>query len=323
MKKYHNYVSTISKAVFGFLVLSFLGINMLPAQVALNGELYSDGVLRTVETNDVSVNKKYLEVTIPNDATLSQLVLEAKGGDGGNISGRGGSINWNETGSGALIRAKFQVGTNPDQLKPGSTLRFIVGHKGSSGYYAGGGGGASGIAYKELGQDTWEILLIAGGAGGNGYNMDAAQQPSNHPGQNASASTGNPGDGSYIQNGGGSKSYESSITSITGGSVYNANAAITGAAGGIDKSSGGQGFAGGGAGSGKIYHPKKFFIGQGYGGRGGGGGGYTGGKNGGTGGSGSPGTSYLMPSSKVTPTIKTNGSNTTAPTDGHIKYKLS
>ncbi len=114
-----------------------------------------------------------------------ELFLQLEGGDGGNA-------RWEDSfyplsafgigGPGARVEAVFSVGPGPDQLPPGSTLKFILGKKGTSGNEkivdgesepakfdvgsAGAGGGGTGV-YVQL-PDTAEWILLVGAGGGSG-----------------------------------------------------------------------------------------------------------------------------------------------------------
>ncbi|MEL7119283.1 MAG: hypothetical protein AAFO07_07580, partial [Bacteroidota bacterium] len=126
----------------------------------------------TITINSLTSNN----YSIPQGANT--LTIELKGGDGGDVDFTGSSCNDIHGGSGATIKASFQVGDGPDRLKPGGLLRIFAGRTGADdahaclgiGNYTGGGGGSSAVLYREPGSGNWELLAVAVAGGGGGAN---------------------------------------------------------------------------------------------------------------------------------------------------------
>lgn len=184
----------------------------LPAQ-----ELMDDG-----EVYQVNFSGSPEDFTIPADTDYDQIEFYLDGGDGGRHSNcqiKGGK--------GAQIRVVFNIsssGTNA--LRPGGTIRFIVGERGKNrtGETArggAGGGGGTAILYQKPGAtitdefpstsmsdaDTdWVILAVAGGGGGaygNQQNsLDNCVGSRSRKGQGARTGTNGGGTGSNYNPGG-------------------------------------------------------------------------------------------------------------------------
>lgn len=131
-------------------------------------ELNCDGEVHSVEYNGT-----FQDFIVPDDPTVLQIELSAKGGDGGFADLSNGCKS--NGGEGAFFSAVFNIGSEADQIPHGSTIRFVVGQAGEkgtaegvlgTGFTYGGGGGGTGILYKAPGEDDWTILGVAGGGGG-------------------------------------------------------------------------------------------------------------------------------------------------------------
>lgn len=162
------------------------------------GYLSQDGNLyRLVQTqhNNIAGNNNsssvlYYDFTVPEAGAKPYLNLTARGGDGGkrwikNLSGN--TVRTGLGGQGALAMGVFKIGTGASELKPGSTLRVIVGqcgHSGSNcwgcvGDSGAGGGGGTGILYLPAGANEnktsdWIVLMVAAGGGGGQANTSKA-----------------------------------------------------------------------------------------------------------------------------------------------------
>ena len=286
------------------LLLSFMNNSIAQTELICDGE-----------THLVEYNGSYQDFIIPDDPSISQIVLTAKGGDGGfadldnDCRSRGGE--------GASLSATFILGNELGQIPHGATVRFVVGQAGEkgtagdvlgTGFTYGGGGGGTGILYEvPNSNDGWIVLAVAGGGGGAyqgsivGFCVDSEDGQGGQAGQEGGRGNGDiaVGDGGIAGNGG-EASFE---ISAGGGGIFTPGEGITcieiigtvevgegqagypvGGAGGQSEGcvsftfrDGGFGFGGGGAGIGA----------------GGGGGGYSGGGGGGTTGRGGGGGSYL------------------------------
>lgn len=148
----------------------------------------------------------YEDYFIPNNAT-GYIALTAVGGGGGVKRFDNGIKDFKvAAGEGAYVKAWFEIGTGENQLKPGSTLRFIVGGRGadfhSAGSSGGGGGGGTGIVYRDILTHEWELLVVAGGGSGSGFSITVNRL---YGAGGTAYATGNEGDGK-----GGFSLYESS-----------------------------------------------------------------------------------------------------------------
>lgn len=113
------------------------------------------------------------DYTIPTVDTPALIKLQLKGGTGGGAeSGHGGHLI-RDGGRGAAATLFLPIGTGPDELAPGGTLRLIVGERGELashdiefGEADGGGAGGTGVLYYGPGGSDWEPLVVLGGGGG-------------------------------------------------------------------------------------------------------------------------------------------------------------
>jgi len=228
---------------------------------------------------------------------IKQLKLEIAGGRGESEVFLGFTCYRYFGGRGALISAGFYVGdytcpTNNFVLKPGGTLRFIVGVRGDKNLVAvitniqGAGGGGSAVLYKAPGTSNWVILMVAGGGGGAGgfHNNGCGGNNGKDAelGPNGSIGAGlNPGAGGTNGNGGAAGGLIAGDAGGGGGAFSNgANGTRPGIGGRSESTTGGAG--------GEFSESQKIsFGGFGFGGggasasAGGGGGGYSGGGGGG------------------------------------------
>ena len=245
----------------------------------------------------------HVDYTIPvNDPVITHITFTLDGGDGGSATIDEYTSNG---GQGAKVMARFEVGNGPGQIPVGSTLRYMVGIKGTStysesvlsiGFVGAGGGGGSGVWYAPPGSNNFTLLAVAGGGGGAYMGTSAGEQHysaglSGEVGTNggkgrgtgANGGTngqGGGGSGLVAGGGGGLNTPGGGITSCGGGGAGGVTGGLGGSSTGCTGSwgSGGSGVGGGGAG----YTA------------GGGGGGYSGGGAGSTGGGGGGG-SYVAP----------------------------
>ncbi|WP_422105432.1 BspA family leucine-rich repeat surface protein [Winogradskyella sp.] len=250
----------------------------------------------------------------------SQLTFKIKGGDGGRAEVCGCRAGG---GNGAITEATITIGSNTSvgQIPPGTTLRFIVGGKGTdeirSGCFAGStGSGGGGTAVLANIDSTWQIIAVAGGGGGayQGHFFDCVDR---QHGQGGRATT-------FGGNGGGSSA------GAAGSNGAGGNGAGSGVADWVDFSGGGGGAFSNGTGDnstspsshhmgGKLGYPaggaggteEDYAGGWGFGGGGssdegaGGGGGYSGGGGGTEFDNGGGGGSFANP-------LYTSGVNITA-----------
>ncbi len=277
----------------------------------------------------------YQDYVIPQ-TTNEYVILTAVGGDGGRLHFKNLLKDFTVSGGkGSFLRAYFKIGNESTSLKPGSTLRFIVGEKGESRQTAGstgaGGGGGTGIAYKEVGTQKWTLLMVAGGGGGAGHDLI---QGRNTGGASPAYAEGKEGDGkggeSYKTVGGGAGAYGddeyfvpgSGATSNTLKYKYGEHAKA-GWSGGPDTGEptggdcvstgpqGGWGFGAGGDGDTASAYP-------------GGGGGYSGGGAGDS--DGDPatgGTSYLNRSMQTPHFFSYERGTTSSPENGYASFEFT
>ena len=236
----------------------------------------------------------FTDYLIPS--TIKKVNLQIAGGRGKSMVSISSSCYRYFGGRGALISASFYVGdyscpTNKYVIKPGGTLRFIVGGRGTqnngiSFFIQGAGGGGSAVLYKAPGSVNWVILMVAGGGGGagafenngcggnDGRDAELGPDGSGGAGLNAGAggTNGNGGaaGGAAAGDGGGGGGAFSNGTDGARPGIGGKSGGVTGGQGGEATESsaisyGGFGFGGGGASA----------I------AGGGGGGYSGGGGGG------------------------------------------
>lgn len=311
--------------------------------------------------HNVSYNGSYQDFVIPNNPAITKITFSLTGGDGGyarvddsypDLNPFGCYCNIPVTvksngGAGAMATSTFQVGSGPNQIPHGSTIRFVIGRAGVNGSSNGavgvgldygGGGGGTGILYKGPSDASFTLLAVAGGGGGAYQGMVAWSSVDAEDGQGGRAGTsggdgngdlgqgpggtngngggGNPGIGAIGGGGGGAFSNGGGVDCISfQGSSINGE----GGAGGQDGGYGGNsegcinftwrngGFGFGGGGAGA--------------GAGGGGGGYSGGGVGGTTGRGGGGGSYIN-SIRESGSISAGGS-TGNPGNGFASYEVT
>ncbi|MEM1330064.1 MAG: hypothetical protein AAGG07_05850 [Planctomycetota bacterium] len=140
------------------------------------------------------IGQQVQDFVIP-DLDRGLLALTASGADGGDAFAGPNLGCFGAGGQGASVQAQFTIGNLPGMLKPGGTLRFIVGQRGggdptpSSGRAAAGGGGGTGVAYLAPGRTgvsttDWEVLIAAGAGGGGwaGFALGACTSPDRNDG---------------------------------------------------------------------------------------------------------------------------------------------
>jgi hypothetical protein len=249
------------------------------------------------------------DMTIPEFDPPPAIKVVCKGGDGGDATVD--PLCTADGGVGAVATATFPVGFGPDELRPGGTLRFVLGRAGTSGwspstqadFEIGGGGGGTAVFYLPPGVTTDDpctdgILLAVAGGGGGAYTeplsfpADCRHGPG-LPGSHTTSGTngtgcgggggggggfggvGGGGCGFGIYSGGGAGALGGGSGSTFGGGA----GCPMGGTGGVAYRGGGSGFGGGGGAD------------RG----GGGGGGYSGGGGGGEFGGGGGGGSFISP----------------------------
>ncbi|MEZ5038690.1 MAG: ricin-type beta-trefoil lectin domain protein [Saprospiraceae bacterium] len=278
---------------------------------------------------------QYHDYVIPQ-TDKQYILLTAVGGDGGRIHFKNLLTDFQVGGGrGGLLKAYFKIGNEPNNLKPGSTLRFIVGESGESRLTAGntgaGGGGGTGIAYKEAGTQKWTLLMVAGGGGGGAHDLIMGRNtgepsPAYIEGEEGDGKGGN----SYATVGGGAGAYGDDEYFVPGSGANSSTLkykygehAKAGWSGGPDSGEpiggdcvntgpqGGWGFGAGGDGDATSAYP-------------GGGGGYTGGDAGDAdGASATGGTSYLNTSMQTILAAPIERGTTTSPENGSAFLELA
>ncbi len=243
----------------------------------------------------------YKEYNIPN--YYKKITITVVGAEGGHVYYAIEQCRYHG-GRGARITATFFVGDECPAgnftLKPGGTLRFIIGRRGLTYIESkgGNGGGGTAVLYRAPGGTDWVLLLVAGGGGG-GASFDLFDCVSHNGGDAQLGESGGDGVGPYPGKGG----------SNGGGGSAGGFVAGDGGGGGGANSEGGDGersgiggktggTAGGDGGTYDTFHGGFGFGGGGAAAiAGGGGGGYSGGGGGGTGvnirGGGGGGGSYV------------------------------
>ena len=301
------------------------------------------------EMHTVGFDGTFSDFIIPDDPAITQIVLTAKGGDGGTARVERESCT-SPGGEGARFSATFSIGNEEGQLPPGTQLRFIPGGVGSNGltrsdilgtgFSYGGGGGGTGVLFMTPDSAVWQLLAVAGGGGGAYVGRIVGFCVNN----------GSPAEGQggrdYIEGGDGK------------GGLLDGNGGTFGNGGkGSEFGGGGGGFLRGGtgvtcitieippttfqAGGGQTGYPEGGMGGQpnecinvarvnagGYGfggggagwGAGGGGGGYSGGGAGGTTGGGGGGGSFVLGLAQEKTIVA--GGSTKDPQDGYIQYQF-
>ncbi|TNE47009.1 MAG: hypothetical protein EP344_19865, partial [Bacteroidetes bacterium] len=162
LKKY--YVSFI-------LLCCLMNAGLLTAQF--------DGFLLALSSSGTinADGSNYQDFIIPSSMNGKVLHMTLTGADGGRVRSSEAK-KWNDAGQGATVELEATIGNAANQIKPGATVRFIVGLKGvdrtvstSWSWKAGGGGGGTGVAFKNPG-GKWILLAVAGagtGAMGNAF----------------------------------------------------------------------------------------------------------------------------------------------------------
>lgn len=126
----------------------------------------------------------FFEFRLPaaNSINHKYLYLRAEGADGGkrDVKSSGFTVNG---GAGATVKARFEIGTQSDQIPPRSQFRIYVGKKGATrtgAQSAGcGGGAATTIFCKKPNDPKWYLLMVAGGGGG-AYSDCCTQKDKGH-----------------------------------------------------------------------------------------------------------------------------------------------
>lgn len=268
----------------------------------------------------ISVDQDYIDYKVPEVKASSFLYIEAKGADGGKYTcwakiDRGG-------GKGAVAKGVFKIGTGDNEIAPGTTIRLIVGKKGSNNDSCddggAGGGGGTGVLILPVGGTSWSNesspLIAAGGGGGAAKFGDGRAANTESMGRAGMKS------GGEASNGGINKEPGGCSLEAEGGASFRKNVSSNlysntakagkpeGGQGGDNKANGGFGFGGGGGSAGSG--------GGGGGGYSGGGAGYDQDKAGGGGGS------FVNPTfGLVYDTITADGA-TKSPGHGYIKMML-
>ncbi|MEZ4966238.1 MAG: MopE-related protein [Saprospiraceae bacterium] len=274
------------------------------------------------------------DYTIPSNTSYNSISFTLRGGDGGYAEAgtSDGDPCKSNGGAGATTEALFWIGNGTNELKPGGTIRFIVGKHGEndvvggSANAAGSGGGGTAVLYRPNSTADWTILAVAGGGGGahqgNAFFscLDSQKGQGGRASENGGNGEGtNAGSGGANGNGGGGGTHVFNHGDGGGGAYSDGDGAgndplyIGGGAGypdggnGVNQggNDGGYGFGGGG--------------GAGANG-GGGGGGYSGGGGGATFNNGGGGGSYVNSSYDLSST-KTDGALGGGNSqNGHVDY---
>lgn len=283
----------------------------LTASIPLIGqnELICDGTLQRIEYSGT-----FQDFVIPDDPTVDEIEFTLKGGDGG--FARLTNNCKSDGGEGATVTARFKIGDAAGAIPRGATLRFVVGRAGEkgtgnnvlfTGATYGGGGGGTGLLYKEPNDPLWTIVGVAGGGGGAYQGRIAGICVNRKPGHGGrdveSGGDGdgglNPGDGGTFGDGGRAGGLAGIELSGGGGGYLTRGGGVR--CSGTDIGEGGAGYPEGGYGGGSEGCFGLTFRDGGYGfggggvgtGSGGGGGGYSGGGGGGSTGAGGGGGSYV------------------------------
>ena len=209
----------------------------LSAFMKSSAQIIDDG-----NQHHVGYTGSYQDFVVPNNPLLIKIGMHLYGADGGAARVRlvvpliGTVLNTCNSGggAGAFTSVVFLVGSGPGKIPYGSTLRFIIGQKGTSGQddviggvgseYGGGGGGTA-VLYLPPSGSTWILLAVAGGGGGAYVGMIAGLCAITEPG----------GAGRESENGG-------DAPGIVGGSGFGGSGG-----GGGGSSAYGTGSGGGGA----------------------------------------------------------------------------
>ena len=163
--KNSNYLAPSCHAIIhkGLLFLLFLGLAV--------AQTMAQPIMQISSTpTTINHNNSYQDFKIPFDMTDGAIKLSAWGGDGGHRTNLSNILKA-KGGAGATQSAWFRIGYGANELRPGATIRFIVGGKGGSfttdsGSAGTGGGGGTGILMQPHLSNTWTLLMVAGGGGG-------------------------------------------------------------------------------------------------------------------------------------------------------------
>ncbi|MCB0563939.1 MAG: ricin-type beta-trefoil lectin domain protein [Phaeodactylibacter sp.] len=142
----------------------------IQAAISPLSSLVGDSAL-VIEAENRLIRVPYMgnifDLKLPDLIQQPYLYVNIRGGDGGKRKTQFLHI---KGGSGATVQGYFKIGNGPNEISPGSTLRFIIGIQGDSKYDVGVvgafGGGGSGVFLQQAGSTDWRILMVAGGGGG-------------------------------------------------------------------------------------------------------------------------------------------------------------
>ncbi len=322
-------------------IFSFLFLLIAPMADVSAQNLNDNGATHTINADNCCTGQynelaagQVQDYTIPAASTQNRITFTLRGGDGG--FAKAGADCKSAGGEGAITTAQFAIGNYANELKPGGTIRFIVGKHGNdwsvggSAYIAGGGGGGTAVLYRPTSSSDWIILAVAGGGGGAfqgnvfGGCVDSQRGQGGRASENGSDGAGtNHGAGGTNGNGGGSGVGGQTDVSGGGGGAF-------GDGGGSGSSDGGSlGYYNGGGGGVVITNSTNGSGGFGFGGGGssfgaaGGGGGYSGGGGGGKFDNGGGGGSYVNSTYAISST-KTDGNFGEGNSEhGHVNYTFS
>lgn len=258
------------------------------------------------DPHDVPNTGIYVDSLIPAAGNLNgynYLTFTIKGADGGAYKS---TFNDKKGGGGAVVRVSFEIGTGVGQLRPGGTIRSIVGKRGESvrgnTVAGGGGGGGTAILYKHPNANItcnevslnladagtcWVLLAVAGGGGG-AY-LEGRGKGGNDGECGKNGGDGDGGNGGCNGNGGNRGTDGSATAAGGGGSAFSeGGGGPQGGEAGAERMGGEEGNFTGGIGGDAVYgkHGGFGYGGGGAGGQalalagGGGGGGYSGGGGG-------------------------------------------
>ena len=210
----------------------------------------------------VHSRNEVFDIQLPAYIEPAPLIIELKGADGGRRYYKDCCLindHYANGGEGATVAANFIVGILPNQIPPGSILRFILGEPGqsaNSGAAVGsGGGGGSGVLFLPPGGSDghWKHLLVAG-AGGGAFADVLADHKAGLGGRSVDCTSGDGGGHDIdVRTSGGAGWLQDSDTAASG-SIGNSSSAKagwsisapTGGDGGAGESAGGWGYGGGG-----------------------------------------------------------------------------
>lgn len=315
---------------FELRIKSLFGICLCLLFFPLKGKAQSLNTLNANgNTHTLTYSGNYVDYLIPENLTYNMLYLKALGADGGDAVSHGANAGRGAKVEGYLLLDEYAT-------PPGSTIRIIVGGKGTgSGDYGGGGGGTA-LAIKKKGASNWELLMVAGGGGGAGMRASGREGTTSTSGSNGmktnaystswhasnAGTNGNGGGAGGDAGSGGGKNSTGSSSGLGdgGGEAGYSGEEPTGGKGGtvsqnqnkdLYYAAGGWGFGAGGAG---VRNTSEIHAG-------GGGGGYSGGGSGNTEGGGGGGGSYFNPELLDNYTITSRGTSSLS-YDGQISYQF-